>query len=178
MATRPPSATAMPTRVTVPCGVVTCSSTMAWPAAWAATGTVFCVPAIVVSGMSVAVTGAACPTVRGASGDMRNSAEAAAAAAAARPTSTMSTLRAGWRGGALRSMGDAGRPAPTSLGWRHNRSSGSTHPRRGASASSAPPPCSSGPGSAPSGSSGVSVTTVTIPIIDAEMPSPHGTAVP
>ena len=50
VATTPPSATATPISATVPCTVVSCSSTMECPAAWAAAGTAFCGPARVVNG--------------------------------------------------------------------------------------------------------------------------------
>ncbi len=146
MTTRPPSATATPMRVTVPCEVVARSSTMEWAAASAAAGTAFCGPASVERGVLAAVSLLAVVSGCCDAGDSKTTTQATTATTAAAPMRTMMALRYWRRGGGGTRTGTSPVGGATSLGCRQMRSSGSIHPRSGASASSPPVPPSSGPG--------------------------------
>ena len=180
MAITPPSATATPTSAIVPWAVVARSSTMECPAAWAEGGTVFCGPARVVMGPAATVSPVEPEPSSGCweAGESRTMKKATTAATAATPIRAMNAVRERWREGALRSIG-LSPPGAISLGWRHSRSSGSIHPRcAGFGPLGAGSPRSSGPGSPSRGSSGVSLTTSTIPRTALEVPSLDGPAVP
>ena len=89
MTTRPPSATATPIRLTVPCAVVACSWTMDRPAAWAAAGTAFCGPARVVKETPAAVSWVPPRNGRCEAGESRMMTHATTANTATTPTRIM-----------------------------------------------------------------------------------------
>ena len=94
VATSPPSATATPTSETVPWVVVACSSTMECPAASAAAGTAFCVPARVESDPLAAVSlGHAALEGCCDAGESSTMTQATAAMTASTPTRTMTAPR-------------------------------------------------------------------------------------
>ncbi len=93
VATRPPSATATPTMVTVPCDVVACSSTTECPAASATAGTAFCGPARVVSDPVAAVSWPVLSRGCSDAGERSTMTQATAAMTAPTPTRTMTALR-------------------------------------------------------------------------------------
>ena len=183
VATMPPSATATPMSVVVPCAVTALSSTMEWPVASAAAGTAFWGPGSVETG-AAAVSRVAPVSGWSEAGDSKMTSHATAAITANAPTRTMTALRHGWRFGGLMRRGAGAVPAlgvATSLGCRHRRSSGSIQPRSAASASSFPVLSSSGPGSpsrGSSGSSGGSLTWARLPRSARKVPSRRGSAVP
>ena len=93
MATRPPSATATPTSSTVPWVVVARSSTMECPAASAAAGSAFCVPANVVSDPLAAASNEVDSKGWSDAGESSTMTQATTAMTAPTPTSTMTALR-------------------------------------------------------------------------------------
>ena len=111
--------------------VVTCSSTMERPAAWAAAGTAFCGPARVVGRLVVDVRrGALERALRGRGEQHDDPGDDGHDGADADEDHDRPAVGMALRG--VQEQWRLGARGATSLGWRHSRSSGSIHPRSGA----------------------------------------------
>ena len=125
VATRPPSATATPTRETTPWLVTARSWTIEWPAACASVGTVSLRAASVVTGTSDAIALDGEGPVWSEAGESNTMAHATAARVAAAP---INRVVRGWRLRSGRVPVALVARAASSLGCRQRRSSGSIQP--------------------------------------------------